>query len=442
MKKRIFYSIIFTAVFAAVGGSAITWLVLDGRLGRGAAFLLPAGGLFLLLLCLAYGLSALIVHPVLSAAAQLKKQEKPDLDKLYDELLVFEEIISVQKSALDAQERRIEDESNKLSAITRNMSEGLILLDNEQNVLLANESARKYLRANPALDGGAELYISRNPDFNRCIEEAYAGHDMYVYIQQGGRQLQVIANPVIHNGEQAGIICLILDVTEKMEIERMKHEFTANVSHELKTPLTSISGYAEMIENGMATGEHVAEFAGRIRREASRLLTLISDIIKLSELDERESSKAFTDVDLLEIAKECVERLSISAEQHKVTLSVGGVSTLVRGDADMLSEMVFNLCDNAIRYNRDNGFVYILTGNHAITVTDTGIGIPEEHQAYVFERFYRVDKSRSKKTGGTGLGLAIVKHIAEQHGAKIELSSIPGTGTEIKVLFPAGTGSA
>ena len=220
----------------------------------------------------------------------------------------------------------------------------------------------------------------------------------------------------------------------------MKQEFTANVSHELKTPLTSISGYAEMIENGMAKEEDIRGFASIIRKEAGRLLTLISDIIQLSELDDPEGAMRLERVDLLELALECEAILALPAEARNITFTVIGGHSYVTGDRGMLSELVYNLCDNAIRYNRPGGKVQIITactrdGHCTLTVKDNGIGIPKEAQTSVFERFYRVDKSRSKATGGTGLGLAIVKHIARIHNARIKLDSVVDEGTTITVIF-------
>ncbi len=216
----------------------------------------------------------------------------------------------------------------------------------------------------------------------------------------------------------------------------MRREFTANVSHELKTPLTSISGYSELIENGMAGEEDAARFAGEIHHSASRLLSLINDILRLSELDSGDLKVVFEEVNLYDIADSCVQMLELHAQDHKVKLHFEGEAAMVRGSRNMLEEVVYNLCDNAIRYNKDGGNVWVRVFNKAVTVTDDGIGISPENQQRVFERFYRVDKSRSKKTGGTGLGLAIVKHIVEQHNAKIELVSQVNVGTTIKVSFP------
>lgn len=225
---------------------------------------------------------------------------------------------------------------------------------------------------------------------------------------------------------------------QRQERVGMRQEFTANVTHELKTPLTSISGYAEMIESGMARQEDVSRFAGKIRQEASRMMTLISDIIRLSQLDEaaEDTSPAFTAVELYALAEECIESLQPVAKKKNVALEVGGSPVTVSGDKGELWELVYNLVDNAIRYNRTGGSVHVELIPRGLRVEDTGIGIPAEHQSRIFERFYRVDKSHSRSTGGTGLGLSIVKHVAEHHGAKLELRSVVGVGTEISVIFP------
>lgn len=221
---------------------------------------------------------------------------------------------------------------------------------------------------------------------------------------------------------------------------RMRQDFTANVSHELKTPLTSISGYSELIENGMATEENIRHFAREIHKNATRLLTLINDIIRLSELDTSDVSTIFEPVNLYQVAETCVNMLQVNAEKHNIRLTFWGEQASVLSSREMMEELLYNLCDNAIRYNNQNGTVHVSVKNIedtvVLSVKDTGIGIPKEHQERVFERFYRVDKSRSKSTGGTGLGLAIVKHIVVQSNAKIELNSEKGKGTEIQVIFP------
>ena len=249
-----------------------------------------------------------------------------------------------------------------------------------------------------------------------------------------GRVLQIITNPVYSNKKQNGVICLIIDISAKKKAEKMRREFTANVTHELKTPLTSISGYAEIIASGLARPDDVRGFAGKIHKESGRLLSLIGDIIKLSQLDENISNEDFVKVDCSMVAKEVAEDLRSNAQKHNVTINTDVHPVTIMGNRNQIYELIYNLCDNAIRYNRPNGTVTIMTGKDKddrayITVSDTGIGIPEKHQKRVFERFYRVDKSRSKETGGTGLGLAIVKHIAERHGGTVTLKSGEGGST-------------
>lgn len=224
-----------------------------------------------------------------------------------------------------------------------------------------------------------------------------------------------------------------------MQNAKLRQDFTANVSHELKTPLTAISGYSELIENGMAADADVIRFAGEIHKNSKRLLTLINDIIRLSELDVAERSLTMQEVDLYEVARTCVDMLQINGEKHDISIALCGTSCVVNANREMMEELVYNLCDNAIRYNNAGGSVKVwvtrVDGHAVLSVADTGIGIPAEDQERIFERFYRVDKSRSQSTGGTGLGLAIVKHIVEQHGARLELDSQLGKGTEIRVVF-------
>ena len=255
-------------------------------------------------------------------------------------------------------------------------------------------------------------------------------------IELFGQAVRLRYQDVKKDGMRVAAVLVLTNIGEQHRVERIRREFTANVSHELKTPLTSISGYAEMIENGMAQGDDVRVFAERIRRESNRMLSLVSDIIKLSELDERAMQHREESVDLYTLAEENIETLKSAAMVRGVQVQLSGRSTVVRGSHTLLSELVYNLIDNAIRYNRDNGTVSVRVTDGTLVVRDTGIGIPKKHQSHIFERFYRVDKSRSKATGGTGLGLAIVKHICEQHGAALTLSSAEGIGTEITVTFP------
>lgn len=395
--------------------------------------------IFILCLILSHFLTKAIVRPIDKVADNMSNI---DNIQIYDELIPFARTIKKQNERISNQIETLEEEKNKIQTITENMSEGLLMLDINKNILMANLSAISMLSANNDNYLGKNIiYFSRNEQLSECIDKAITGNARTEDIVLNARQLQIIASPVYNNNDIIGVICLILDVTEKKEIERLRREFTANVSHELKTPLTSISGYAELIENGMAKEEDIKSFASKIHRESVRLLTLISDIIKLSELDEdNKSSIGFEKVDLYDIASECIESLSIAAEKGNINMKLTGSHCIINANYGMMEELMFNLCDNAIRYNKKGGSVLVniqnTDNNIILSVKDTGIGIPEEHKERIFERFYRVDKSRSKETGGTGLGLAIVKHISQQHHAKIELKSQEGIGTEISIIFP------
>ena len=380
-----------------------------------------------------------LLRPVKALTARLDGGAEPirEENRMYKELIPFVREIQAQRLQVRHQLQEIEEEKNERSAILQHMSEGLLILDARGVILTANESAERVLFDGKPLEGETLLAVTRIPALQEAVQQAGEGRRVSCNIQAAGRTLQVLADPVRSGGRRIGVLCLMLDVTERSALDEMKRQFTANVSHELKTPLTSISGYAELLETGMARKpEEVREFAGVIRREAARLLTLIGDILKLSELDETGKALPTEPVDLRRLADECAALLRLSAEQHGVTLAVEGASPPVSGNRGLLAEVVYNLCDNAIRYNRPGGHVWVSVGDGAVTVRDDGIGIPEEHQQRVFERFYRVDKSRSKRTGGTGLGLAIVKHVAALHGAQLELHSRPGEGTSVRFSLP------
>lgn len=398
--------------------------------------------IMLLIMSLAIGffLTKKIINPITKLSESVDDIGTDiDADDIYPELSPFITEIIAQKREIRYQLGKVEREKNKVAAIIQNMSEGMILLDLDKNILLMNEATKRIFNVGDVtLKHDSLLYISRDKDVNNCVDKALDGENSSLELMLNGRIYQMIANPVASQGEQIGVICLIIDITEKKEMESMRQEFTANVSHELKTPLTSISGYAEMIEAGIVKEEDIKNFAGRIRKESARLLSLISDIILLSRLDNSQKAEAIRKetVNLLTIAQKCADDIAVQAERQGVVVRVSGEEYIMRGNITLLTELVQNLCDNAVRYNRDkDGKVDITVGDGFIDVKDTGIGIPPEHRARIFERFYRVDKSRSKERGGTGLGLAIVKHICELYDAKIELKSSEGFGTEIKITF-------
>ena len=340
------------------------------------------------------------------------------------------------------QKGRLEREKDRITLISENMSEGLILLDTDRNILLINHSAAALLNAKPGDYTGRNLLtLTRNLELLQAVEDSAGEKSSSIVLNTGGRYVQVFVSPAMHKDHVIGSICFALDITEKTLAEKSRRDFTANISHELKTPMTSISGYAELIENGLAKEEDVPVFAAKIRKESGRLIALINDIIELSQLDEGVSKREFEPVSLQESVRKILSALEIPDQKAGVTLLSSGEEVTVFANRSMMDELIMNLCDNAVRYNKPGGSVTVSTalvnGDVVLTVCDTGIGIPESCQGRIFERFYRVDKSRSKASGGTGLGLAIVKHIVELHSGKIALHSVPGEGTEITVTLPS-----
>lgn len=392
--------------------------------------------LYVLLTCLI--MSANFTKGILSPIENIKLSNK---DEVYEELKPFVHTIESQAREIRNQVDRIREQKDKISAIIANMEEGLILLDSDKNVLMKNDSAKVLLNLPTEKVIGKNIYeISSNQELLDSVSKAANGESNLFEMQIEDKVVELLVNPVESGGEQTGIICLVVNITDREKTEKMRREFTANVSHELKTPLTSISGYAEMIENGMVKDNGIKRFAGKIHKEAGRLVALISDIINLSKLEDSnavvpEKQK----VNLLDIAEECVETLEMVAEKNQIDIHVLGEPCYVKANSTQLYELIYNLCDNAIRYNNPHGKVEVRVNKQddkvVLAVEDTGVGIDEEHAARVFERFFRVDKSRSKETGGTGLGLAIVKHVAEQYNAEIVMESKKGVGTTIKVVF-------
>lgn len=317
------------------------------------------------------------------------------------------------------------------SGILDAMEDGVAVFDLEGTALFCNAAAYTLLHKSP---GSIKRLADLPDEVRRFFGGVRSGRSETVDLFDEAVRLHY--QDMTENGMRTGAVLIMTDLGEQQRAERMRYEFTANVSHELKTPLTSISGYAEMIENGMAKEADVRVFAERIRRESNRMLSLVSDIITLSELDERQILEQAETVDLHELAAETVETLKSAAMLRGVSVQLSGGPMPVYGVRTLLSELLYNLLDNSIRYNRDNGTVSVRTADHTLCVRDTGIGIPKHHIGRIFERFYRVDKSRSKASGGTGLGLAIVKHICEEHGAELKLESAEGIGTEITVVFP------
>ena len=384
---------------------------------------------------LASRLSKGIIRPILELDL-----EHPDAVETYDELAPLLLRIKRQNATIAKQMEQLRQKQAEFTAITENMSEGFLLLDRQGRILSHNSSALSLLHALPPQERSSYLTLNRTETFRHCVEGALKGERSQQLLPGEGRCCQILANPVLEAGNVAGAVVVVLDVTEREQRDELRREFTANVSHELRTPLTAISGIAEIMKNGLVKQADVPSFAADIYSEAQRLIALVQDIIRLSQLDEGGPALEKQRVDLLALSQTVSKRLASTASQGQVTLEVQGQAAQVEGVLPILDEMVYNLCDNAIKYNRPGGKVTISTQTTGwgieLTVTDTGIGIPAQAQERVFERFYRVDKSHSKAIGGTGLGLSIVKHGAAFHSAKIELESQLNVGTTIRLIFP------
>lgn len=388
---------------------------------------------------LSYRVSKKIVKPL--SKIDLKHPEQVET---YDELSPFLQRIAAQNREIDARMAEIRKQQQEFSMITENMSEGLFVVDRNYQILSYNKSAMQIFGMDPRQEHENLLAVNRSEGFRNAVDSALKGRHAQENLELNGRVYQIIANAVCQPDfaeDMVGAVILVLDVTEKEAQEQYRREFTANVSHELKTPLTSISGIAEIIRNGIVKPEDIPHFAGKIYDESQRLITLIGDIIKLSRLDENQVPMERETVDMLEMARDVVQQLSSVARKSGVTLVANGTHGQVQGVRQVLGEMVYNLCENAVKYNRAGGRVWVdvqqVADHVVLRVKDTGIGIPAAEQGRIFERFYRVDKSHSKAVGGTGLGLSIVKHGAALHHATISVSSEPEQGTEITLTFPA-----
>lgn len=365
--------------------------------------------------------------------------EVPENNDAYEELTPLLRKIADQKQTIEEQLSDAHKKQKEFSLITENMSEGFLVIDQDANLLTYNSSALKLLDITPPADRSV-LMFCRTKEFRDVISDVLAGKRAESIMVREERSYSLLANPVFEEEAVIGAVIVILDVTESEKRDTLRREFTANVSHELKTPLTSISGFAELMKEGDVSEEHVIDFSKSIYDEAQRLITLVNDIIKLSELDEQSISFESEPVDLYELSREVIDRLENEAAKKSIALHLIGGSARIRGVRKILEEMLYNLCDNAIKYNNEGGTVDIIVNQTEdgvnVIVRDTGIGIPAAHQNRVFERFYRVDKSHSKKVGGTGLGLAIVKHGAMYHHAKISMESTVDVGTEVMLDFP------
>ena len=364
--------------------------------------------------------------------------ERPLENDTYEEIAPLLNRINKQHRQIAEQMSELQRKSDEFEQITEGMTEGLVLLNEKNSIVSINPAALKLFHATYSCKGKDFLTIERSHSVSSAIQDAFTSGYSEIRIEREGKEYQLHLNRIESKGSVIGAVVLAFDITEAAGAERLRREFTANVSHELKTPLQSIMGSAELIENGLVKAEDMPRFVGHIRTEAERLVTLIEDIIRLSRLDEGDEMP-LEDVDLYEVAAEVVAELNDTAKAANVKMTITGEKVNVKGVRRLLTETIFNLCDNAIKYNKEGGTVDVTVERRmeqaVVSVKDSGIGISQEHQTRVFERFYRVDKSRSKESGGTGLGLSIVKHAVQYMNGKIDLQSTPGEGTEIQVSF-------
>ncbi len=418
----------YTNMYGAIGSSVLLILLWSGILAAVAVLM-------------AKRLTVWLIRPVVYLADHMSHWEDSEV---YEELKPFIRHIREQDDEIDEQKTLLDREREALNVLTRNMKEGVLSVAGDRNIASVNPCVLSMLVGENAKEeefiGHTFLMLNRSAVWFDCVNQALAGENKEAELNHMGSVYRLFASPIIHAGKVDGAVVIVLDVTQERLAEKVRQEFSANVSHELKTPLTSISGYAEMMELDMVHGkDDQIEFARRIHKEALRLIALINDIIRLSRIEEG-APKAFHLLEVKELCRNAVESLEPVAEKAEVTLSVEGDTCHIMGEESMLTELVYNLCENAVKYNRAGGHVWIRTRSEGekalIEVQDDGIGIPEDSVQRVFERFYRVDKSRSKQTGGTGLGLSIVKHIVEYHNGRVELKSELGVGTTIRVWLP------
>ena len=414
--------------------SSAFYTILTVALGSMQAFFAILLAAIAVSVLLARRLSRRIITPLNT----LDLQHPLDNDA-YEELSPLLKRIDQQNRHIEAQVAELKRRQDEFSAVTRSMNQGLVLLNAENHVLSLNPAAMRLFNADEDCVGRDFVTVSRDVPVTNAVRDALSTGRGAAQLERGERIYQIECSRIESDGAILGVALVAFDTTERAQAEQMKREFTANVSHELKTPLQSIMGSAELLENGLVKSEDQPRFIERIRSEAARLMALIEDIIRLSELDEG-AAVPMEAVDLLSVAKDAADTLQESANKKNVTLALEGESAPIQGAPRLIYEIAYNLCDNAIRYNRAGGHVRVRVqpenGYALLEVADDGIGIPEEHQRRVFERFYRVDKSHSRASGGTGLGLSIVKHAAALHHAEIELKSEVGKGTTIAVRFP------
>ena len=399
----------------------------------------PLCGLLCLMLILSGIMASAISKRIVKPINELDL-ESPEENRIYEELSPLLSKIHRQNREIQNQLELAKQQQEEFALITENMQEGLIVIDKYTMILSANSSAWNLFHMDRVCQGESVYCLDREEEFRHAIEQVLSGEHTELVLKLNGSDIQLIANPVIRDKKTEGAVVLLVNVTEKLERESLRREFSANVSHELKTPLTSISGFAEIMQGGLVKNEDIPKFAGRIYKESQRLLQLVEDVIQISQLDEEKTSYVWEPVDVYQVCKNAFESLKEKAKRLNVHLYICGERMKMEAVRTLLEEAIYNVCDNAIKYNRNDGSVSVFLTQTAqeiqIVVKDTGVGIPKEDQDRVFERFYRVDKSHSKEIGGTGLGLSIVKHAVGALKGCVILRSEEGNGTEICMKFP------
>ena len=399
----------------------------------------PLCGLLCLMLILSGIMASAISKRIVKPINELDL-ESPEENRIYEELSPLLSKIHRQNREIQNQLELAKQQQEEFALITENMQEGLIVIDKYTMILSANSSAWNLFHMDRGCQGESVYCLDREEEFRHAIEQVLSGEHTELVLKLNGSDIQLIANPVIRDKKTEGAVVLLVNVTEKLERESLRREFSANVSHELKTPLTSISGFAEIMQGGLVKNEDIPKFAGRIYKESQRLLQLVEDVIQISQLDEEKTSYVWESVDVYQVCKNAFESLKEKAKRLNVHLYICGERMKMEAVRTLLEEAIYNVCDNAIKYNRNDGSVSVFLTQAAqeiqIVVKDTGVGIPKEDQDRVFERFYRVDKSHSKEIGGTGLGLSIVKHAVGALKGSVMLRSEEGNGTEICMKFP------
>ena len=399
----------------------------------------PLCGLLCLMLILSGIMASAISKRIVKPINELDL-ESPEENRIYEELSPLLSKIHRQNREIQNQLELAKQQQEEFALITENMQEGLIVIDKYTMILSANSSAWNLFHMDRVCQGESVYCLDREEEFRHAIEQVLSGEHTELVLKLNGSDIQLIANPVIRDKKTEGAVVLLVNVTEKLERESLRREFSANVSHELKTPLTSISGFAEIMQGGLVKNEDIPKFAGRIYKESQRLLQLVEDVIQISQLDEEKTSYVWEPVDVYQVCKNAFESLKEKAKRLNVHLYICGERMKMEAVRTLLEEAIYNVCDNAIKYNRNDGSVSVFLVQTAqeiqIVVKDTGVGIPKEDQNRVFERFYRVDKSHSKEIGGTGLGLSIVKHAVGALKGSVILRSEEGNGTEICMKFP------